>query len=88
MVLAACHKDGAEAVLPPPDGDLDMTHDQRHGGPYDRGAADAYYRRPFQPHYFEGDTYQTEKISIEKGTPEYDAYREGYLQQEDFKDWG
>ena len=28
----------------------------RHGGPYDRGGADAYYRRKFSPHYFESDT--------------------------------
>jgi len=65
-----------------------MTHDQRHGGPYDRGSADAYYRRPFQPHCFEGDPAAAQQIPIEDGTPEYAAYREGYIQQEDFKDWG
>jgi len=61
-----------------------MNYDQRHGSPYDRGSADAYYRRDFDPHYFEG----SKRIPIEAGTPEYAAYREGYLQQEDFKDWG
>ena len=83
MSLAACHKDQAGHGVPQ-DGDLDMKYDQRHGGPYDRGSADAYYRRHFNPHYFEG----SKRIPIEAGTPEYAAYREGYLQQEDFKDWG
>jgi len=65
-----------------------MKYDERHGGPYDRGSADAYYRRDFNPHYFEGNTGSGPRIPIEEGTPEYAAYREGYLQQEDFKDWG
>ena len=25
--------------------------DTRHGGPYDRGSADSYYRRPRNPHF-------------------------------------
>jgi len=29
-----------------------MTYDQRHGGPYDRGSADRYYGRNFNPHYY------------------------------------
>ena len=44
-----------------------MEHDKRHGGPYDRGSADAYYRRDFDPHYYEG----AKRIPIEAGTPEY-----------------
>jgi hypothetical protein len=27
---------------------------KRHGGPYDRGAADSYYRRKFRPHFWKG----------------------------------
>ena len=27
----------------------------RHGGPQDRGSADAYYGRPYDPHYSVGD---------------------------------
>jgi hypothetical protein len=34
----------------------------RHGGPYDRGSADSYYKRGFSPHYFVGDTYSSEEI--------------------------
>lgn len=60
----------------------------RHGGPYDRGSADAYYRRHFNPHFFEGDTYKTPRITVEKGTPEYEAYQAGWNEQDFFKDWG
>lgn len=68
----------------------DTKYDQRHGGPYDRGSADAWYRRGFRPHYFKGASYNTEEILIEKGTPEYDAYAAGYKDQVDTgerKDW-
>lgn len=66
-------------------------YDQRHGGPYDRGSADSYYRRGFRPHYFSGGTYQTPEILIKEGTPEYEAYAAGYADNEqagNFKDWG
>lgn len=66
-------------------------YDQRHGGPYDRGSADAYYRRDFRPHYFAKDTYSSEEILPEQGTPEYIAYTRGYMDtvaSGDFKDWG
>lgn len=36
--------------------------DKRHGGPFDRGGADYYYGRPFKPHFFMGDTYQSTLI--------------------------
>lgn len=59
-----------------------------HGGPYDRGSADAYYRRPFDPHYWTNGTGGGQRIKIERGTPEYEAYSAGYREQDDFKDWG
>lgn len=65
--------------------------DQRHGGPYDRGGADAYYRREFRPHYFKDGTYSSEEVTIEPGTPEHAAYTRGYmdtLASGDVKDWG
>ena len=34
----------------------------RHGSPQDRGSADAYYGRGFNPHYYLGDSMQSEKI--------------------------
>jgi len=64
-------------------------YDDRHGGPYDRGAADAYYGRRFFPHYYKGDTQASPLIEIEDcDSPDYDAYRAGYNEQTDRKDWG
>ena len=31
-------------------------YDDRHGGPFDRGAADSYYGRPSKPHFYTGGT--------------------------------
>ena len=33
------------------DYNITERYDQRHGGPFDRGTADSYYRREFDPHY-------------------------------------
>lgn len=67
-------------------------YDERHGGPYDRGSADAYYGRAYNPHYFTGDTYSSQEISMEDMTPEeITAYTAGYRDQENSgekKDWG
>jgi hypothetical protein len=68
-----------------------MTYSKKHGGPYDRGSADCYYRRDFDPHWYPEGTGNGPRIKIEKGTPEYEAYRQGYYDQADsgdFKDWG
>ena len=66
-------------------------YDQRHGGPYDRGAADSYYGRDFNPHYFVGDVYQSPKIELEQMTAaEITAYTAGYRDNEangDKKEW-
>jgi hypothetical protein len=67
-------------------------YDKRHGGPYDRGSADSYYRRGFSPHYFVGATHSSDKVERDHMTPEeIEAYRAGYEYNEaygDFKDWG
>jgi hypothetical protein len=67
-------------------------YDKRHGGPYDRGSADSYYRRGFNPHYFVGATWSSDKVEREQMTPEeIEAYNAGYEYNEaygDFKDWG
>lgn len=69
-----------------------MKHDTRHGGPYDRGMADYYYWRGFNPHYYTGDTYQSDRVDLETMTPaEIAAYTAGYNEAEkhgDRKDWG
>lgn len=63
------------------------NYDQRHGGPFDRGSADAYYWRPARPHYFVGDTYQSEEVIPAEGSAEYEAYLAGYASTHDRKDW-
>ena len=67
-------------------------YDTRHGGAYDRGSADAYYRRSYDPHYFQGDTYSSDRVELKDMTAdEITAYTAGYRDQEesgDFKDWG
>ena len=64
----------------------------RHGSAYDRGGADSYYRRPYQPHYFIGGTYSSEKVPEALMTAEeIEAYKMGWDENEEagnFKDWG
>jgi len=61
----------------------------RHGGAYDRGSADKYYGRPPEPHFFIGDTYNSEKIEESKmNKEEIEAYMAGYNEETDQKDWG
>lgn len=51
----------------------------RHGGPWDRGSADAYYKRPFKPHYFTGDTYNSDLIKEKNMTEkQIEDYKVGY----------
>jgi len=67
-----------------------MEIDKRHGGPWDRGSADSYYRRRFRPHYFLGATMQSPEITEDKMTQrQIDEYRAGYDDNEangDFKE--
>ena len=66
-------------------------YDQRHGGPYDRGTADSYYGREYDPHYFVGDSYNTPRIELAQMTAqEIVAYTAGYTNNEasgDRKEW-
>jgi hypothetical protein len=66
-------------------------YDERHGGPYDRGTADSYYGRDYNPHYFVGDTYNSPKIDLVQMTAaEIVAYTAGYTNNEvngDRKEW-
>jgi len=62
---------------------------KRHGSPEDRGAADRYYDRSRQPHYFEGGSYMSRRITPPKMTPEQiAAYNKAYDEETDRKDWG
>lgn len=58
--------------------DPTKMYDQRHGGPFDRGSADSYYGRPFNPHYFEGATYSSKMVELTEDSPECEAYGAGY----------
>jgi hypothetical protein len=56
-----------------------VWYDDRHGGPYDRGSADSWYDRPRRPHYFVGDTYSSQEVTVEDMTEEeIEAYQAGY----------
>lgn len=62
----------------------------RHGGCFDRGAADSYYGRPRDPHYYVGATHATPAITT-LTTEEIEAYHAGYDYNEEYgdkKDWG
>ncbi len=65
----------------------------RHGGPFDRGSADSYYRRGHQPHYYTEDTHNSDRIEESDMTEEEVLeYRAGFYYNEtvnmDWKDWG
>ena len=64
--------------------------DTRHGGAFDRGSADSYYHRGINPHYYVGDTLQSEKVT-NLTEDEVKEYLAGYAWNEQFgdkKDWG
>ena len=63
-----------------------VQYDTRHGGAYDRGSADAYYGRSYDPHLFRGDTYSSERVELADMTAdEITAYTAGYRNQADGK---
>lgn len=64
------------------------TYDKRHGGPYDRGSADAYYHRAYNPHYYVGDTGNSDLVFLENMTAdEITAYTKGYNEETSRKVW-
>ena len=68
------------------------SKNMRHGGPFDRGSADSYYRRGINPHYYIGATGSTPRIEEDDMTSaqvaEYIAGHRYNTIQGDFKDWG
>ena len=65
-----------------------MNYDSRHGGAYDRGSADRYYRRPFKPHFYLGATGMSTLIEEDSMTDtEISAYSAGYDEEYDQKDY-
>ena len=51
-----------------------------HGSLFDRGSADSYYGRGYNPHCYEGDTAMSPRIERDLMTKEdIQAYTAGYL---------
>lgn len=67
-------------------------YDARHGGPFDRGAADSYYGRPSKPHFYTGATNQSQLIPVygmsDSAIAEYHAGYDYNEEMGDKKDWG
>ena len=63
----------------------------RHGGPFDRGSADSWYSRGWNPHYYVGDTGSSERVDRDDMTKEeIQQYYAGFEYNEDFggkKEW-
>jgi hypothetical protein len=72
-------------------GEEETKYDTYHGGPYDRGGADSYYRRSPSPHYWPAGTGKGSRVEENMMTKEeIDAYWAGYNDNEqagDFKEW-
>ena len=69
----------------------EQTYSTRHGSPYDRGSADSYYGRDFDPHYWPQGTYKGLRVEMAQMTAaEITAYTAGYRDNEangDKKEW-
>lgn len=60
----------------------------KHGSPQDRGSADRYYGRRFDPHWWPNGTGKGIRVEMEDMTPEQiDEYEYGFDNEEDQKDW-
>jgi hypothetical protein len=67
-------------------------YDQRHGGPFDRGSADSYYGRLFNPHCYVGATSLSTRVDeADMSAADIEAYTVGYEWNEQYgdkKDYG
>ena len=61
----------------------------QNGSPRDRGSADRYYGRRYEPHYYPSGTEKGIRIIEVLMTKEQIAdYKDGWDKEEDRKDWG
>ena len=58
-----------------------------HGSPEDRGAADRYYGRSRNPHYYPNGTHTVPLVTL-LNKAEVAAYNRAYDEETDRKDWG
>jgi hypothetical protein len=69
-------------------GDERLQFDRkRHGGLYDRGGADAYYRREPLPHWYPNGTGKGERVAelTEEEIAEYQAGYDAQVENGEFK---
>jgi len=69
---------------------MTKQYNERHGGPYDRGRADSYYQRGYDPHFYRGHTGDRRVEKKDMTSDEIEDYRAGYNWNEYFgarKDW-
>ena len=60
-----------------------------HGSPQDRGSADRYYGRDYDPHWWPNGTGKGDRVEMFDMSPqEITEYTYGYNNEEDRKDWG
>ena len=62
---------------------------KRYGSPYDRGSADRYYGREYQPHmidFFKGPGVRIKEDELSQ--EQLAEYKLGWNQTDDRKDWG
>ena len=62
--------------------------DKRQGSPYDRGAADAYYHRPPDPHYYKLGRASQRVEKKDMSNEQRSEYLLGHYEEHDRKDFG
>ena len=69
-----------------------IAYDTEHGGPYDRGSADSYYGRNFDPHWYPAGTGKGNRVEMANmSAHDITAYTKGFNDNEEdgnHKDWG
>ena len=61
----------------------------KHGSPQDRGSADRYYGRPYNPHWYPSGTHKGKRVNRdEMSSEEIAEYDYGWENEQDRKDWG
>jgi len=62
-----------------------QTFDRSHGSPFDRGAADSWYSRPQDPHWYPEGSYRGDRVEPkDMSIAEMRAYFMGYEYNEQF----
>ena len=62
--------------------------DKRQGSPYDRGAADVYYHRPPDPHYYKLGRASQRVEKKDMSDEQRAEYLLGHYEEHDRKDFG